>query len=138
MKSHTHPIGGSTGGAIANIKSATHSHYHDVDASHKHLASTSVGVRSIQCYGSGSGSGGLVKDDGHLSGASDSYITASASTTVDSATVQVRSGNASSTNVSITQDNHAHGLPENTTSNDSNANENRPENFTVIMWKRIA
>ena len=132
-----HNHGSNTGGAVANITSATHSHYHFVDASHGHLATTSVGIRSTQCYGSGSGSGGLVKDDSHLAGGSTSYIWAEGvSTTVDRETVHVNSGDASNTNVSITQGYHSHTIG-NYGSASPTAISIMPTYVGVYTWKRV-
>lgn len=140
VKSHTHPIGGSTGGATANISnnatfgakanitSATHSHVHGATVVTNYVVGEGATYSGLPL------SGGAAKDG---------------STNITSVSLggPVNEQGVYDPNVIIAQNdhihvidqaNHSHTLPANTASNDNNGIENRPTNYTVKIWKRTA
>ena len=151
VKSHTHPIGGSTGGAKANIQNtygevnateyqvtgitATHNHSHDLNTSYG-----SPAMCMAQGYGYGTtgrfsswGDGNYIAAD---NGQSANLLAVGAP---NSSEVEIKEGtNGLGHRHLIQQSDHSHSLPDRTSSNDAYANENRPENYTVKIWKRTA
>lgn len=137
VKSHTHPIGGNTGGANANISILAHATGITADHEHTHVGLYPEGNTNLPTV--------WYNPEGpHYSGYT-RYIPFSDGSGINGN--WLGTGNTSNPSVRITdpshghdisQTNHSHSLPENTSSNNTNANENRPENFTVKIWKRTA
>lgn len=149
MKSHIHAIGdGNTGGAQAVITSATHDHNHWLDASHNHTISDPWHSHGL--YGRETEGGTGLRGNSDIAGTGNvnwNYSTAMdpapTGITINSKELSLYvsaplQGNVYNPNVSIVQRDHSHTIPANTASNNANAIENRPQNYTNRIWKRIA
>ena len=140
MKSHTHPIGGSTGGAIANISNnATLGAQANItSATHPHKHGSNVITHYV--LGEGETYSGLRMSGGAVRDGATNITEVSLGGPVNDQGIydpNVNITQSAHTHV-IDQSNHNHTLPANTSSNDAYANENRPENYTVKIWKRTA
>ena len=135
VKSHTHTQQGtfSSGGpSTDSTGNGGVDHTHSI--SHSHNVSTTLN--------SGSPIGATTYAGGYIGGSSESISNlvgggASGSTTDISTT---SSGKASSYNHIHSLSNHTHSttISGQTSSNDSDATETRPKNYTYIIWRRIA
>lgn len=152
MKSHIHAIGGNTGGAQAVITSAKENeHTHYFNATHAHNISDPGHVHTLGWDPNTPIDGAipyvnLTNGNGTapITGSATKYfLSAIAQNSKTGITIQERSikgntGAQTDNNVTIVQNEHFHTLPANTASNDANAIENRPQNYTNRIWKRIA
>lgn len=126
MKSHIHPIGdGNTGASNANISienlNAQDAAVSINDPGHTHSYIHAYGGAPYEGYPLSGGAG--------FYWGSDTYGTSKEGTGITAQHYHTHG---------VSQTAHSHTIPANTASNDANAIENRPQNYTNIIWKRIA
>lgn len=126
VKSHIHPIGdGNTGASNANISienlNAQDAAVSINDPGHTHSYIHAYGGAPYEGYPLSGGAG--------FYWGSDTYGTSKEGTGITAQHYHTHG---------VSQTAHSHTIPANTASNDANAIENRPQNYTNIIWKRIA